>query len=137
MLSQYTEHSENNKYTMKDLYKEFYKLMFHYNIIKDEDIICRDFNIHGNKSNYPDTKKVVAILSRFNITQHVNELTHRLGNTLNADKGRTINHLVVLVDYYNEELCNILDKEVPEEHSLVLGSLLYEFQKTSSLKKKT
>ncbi len=38
---------------------------------------------------------------------------------MTADKGRTINDLVALVDHYNEELCNILDKDAPQEHRLV------------------
>ncbi len=76
------EPSENNRYTMGDFYKEFSKLMSHYNTIKDRVIICRDFNIHVNKTEDPDSKKLMAVLSRFNLTQHVNEPTHRLGNTL-------------------------------------------------------
>ncbi len=38
---------------------------------------------------------------------------------MTEDKGRTINDLVALVDHYNEELCNILDKHAPQEHRLV------------------
>ncbi len=43
------EASQNKKNTMGDFYKEFSKLMSHYNIIKDEVIVCGDFNIHVNK----------------------------------------------------------------------------------------
>ncbi len=38
--------SQKNKYIMGDFYKEFSKLMSHYNIIKDEVIIYGDSNIH-------------------------------------------------------------------------------------------
>ncbi len=67
---------------MGDFYKEFSKLMSHYNIIKDEVIICGDFNIHVNKPDDPNTKKFMDILSQFNLVQHINEPTHKLGNTL-------------------------------------------------------
>ncbi len=67
---------------MEDFYKQFSKLMSHYNIIKDEVIICGDFNIHVNKTEDPDSTKFMAVLSRFNLTQHVNEPTHRLGNII-------------------------------------------------------
>ncbi len=76
------EASQTNKYTMWDLYKEFSKLMSHYNIIKDEVIICGDFNIHVNKPDDPNTKKFMDILSQFNLVWHINEPTHKLGNTL-------------------------------------------------------
>ncbi len=32
-----------------------------------------------------------------------------------SDRGKTINDLVVLVDHYNHELSQILDKHAPEE----------------------
>ncbi len=70
------------KYTMGDFYKELSKLMAHYNIIKDEVIICGDFNIHVNKPDDPNTMKFMDILSQFNLVQHINEPTHKLGNTL-------------------------------------------------------
>ncbi len=38
---------------------------------------------------------------------------------MTADICRTINDLLVLVDHYNEELCNILDKHTLQEHHLV------------------
>ncbi len=62
---------------MADFYKEFSKLMSHYNIIKDEIIICGDFNIHVNKPDDPNTKKFMDILSQFNLVQHINEPTHK------------------------------------------------------------
>ncbi len=67
---------------MGDFYKEFSKLMSQYNIIKDEVIICVDFNIHVNKPDDPNTKKFMDILSQFNLVQHINEPTYKLGNTL-------------------------------------------------------
>ncbi len=62
------EPSENNWYTMRDFYNEFSKPMSHYNIIKDEVIICGDSNIHVNKTEDPDSKIFLAIQSRFNLT---------------------------------------------------------------------
>ncbi len=56
--------------------------MSHYNIIKDKVIICGDFNIHVNKPDDPNTRKFMDILSQFNLVQHINEPTHKLGNTL-------------------------------------------------------
>ncbi len=67
---------------MGDFHKEFFKLMSHYNIKKDEVIICGDFNIHVNKPDDPNTKTSMDILSQFNLVQHINEPTHKLGNTL-------------------------------------------------------
>ncbi len=56
--------------------------MSHYSIRKDEVIICGDFNIHINKPDDPNTKKFMDILSQFNLVQHINEPTHKQGNTL-------------------------------------------------------
>ncbi len=56
--------------------------MSNYNIIKDEVIICGDFNNHVNKPDDPNTKKFMDILSQFNLVQHINEPTHKVGNTL-------------------------------------------------------
>ncbi len=75
--------SKKKRYMMGDFYKEFSKLMMsHYNIIKDEVIICGDFNIHVNKPDDPNTKKFKDILDQFDLVQHINEPTHNLGNTL-------------------------------------------------------
>ncbi len=68
---------------MGDLHKEFSMLMYHYNIIKDEVIICGDFKIHVNKPDDYNTKTFMDILSQFNLVQHINEPTYKLGNTLN------------------------------------------------------
>ncbi len=67
---------------MAEFYKEFSKLMSHYNIIKDEVIICGDFNIHVNKPDDSNTEKFMDILYKFNWVQHISEPTHKLGNTL-------------------------------------------------------
>ncbi len=74
--------SKNNKYTLIAFYKEFTKLMSHYNLPKDELIICRDFNFHVNKPTDTDARRFTDILSLFNLTQHINKPTHKLGNTL-------------------------------------------------------
>ncbi len=79
---------------MGDFYKEFSKLMSHYNIIKDEFIICGDFNIHVNKLDDPNTKTFMDILSQFNLVQHINEATHKLGNTLDLMFTRRISILL-------------------------------------------
>jgi len=71
-----------NRYTMTSFYKEFAKLMSHYNLCKDELIISGDFNFHMNKPTDPEANKFKNILSSFNLTQHVTEPTHKLGNTL-------------------------------------------------------
>ncbi len=73
----HNEASHKNKYTMGDFYKKFSKLMSHYKIIKDEAIICGDFNIHFNKPDDPNTKKFMDILLQFNLVQHINEPTHK------------------------------------------------------------
>ncbi len=80
------EVSQKNKYTMEDFYKEFSKFMTYYNIIKDEVIICGDINIHVNKPDDPNTRIFMDILSQFNLVQHINEQTHKLGNTLDYYK---------------------------------------------------
>ncbi len=93
------EHSENNRYTMGDFYKEFSKHMSHYNTIKDVVIICGDFNIHVNKTEDPNSKKFMAVISRFNLTRHVNEPTHRLGNTLDLIITRKMS---IILNYHSD-----------------------------------
>ncbi len=68
--------------------------MSHNNILKDEVIICDDFNIHVIKPDDPNTKKFMDILSQFNLVQHINEPTHKLGNTLDLI---IIEHLFCLI----------------------------------------
>ncbi len=67
--------------------------MSHYNIIKDEVIICDDFNIHVNKPDDPNTKKFMDILSQFNLIQNINEPTHTLRSTLDLIITRKISIL--------------------------------------------
>ncbi len=61
------------------------------------------------------TKNVIKFrkLKKININEIKKDIR------ITADKGRTINDLVALVDYYNEELCIILDKHAHQEHCLV------------------
>ncbi len=103
------EASQKNKYTMEDFYKEFSKLMSHCNIIKDEVIICGDFNIHVNKPDDPNTKKFMDILFQFNLVQHLIERTHKLGNTLDLIITRKTSILVNHeVDFQISDHNNIL-----------------------------
>jgi hypothetical protein len=92
------EPSDKNHYTLTAFYREFGKLMSHYNLIKDELIICGDFNFHINKPNCPKAKKFMGILSSFNLKQHINEPTHDKGNTLDLLITRSpsilVNHMV-------------------------------------------
>ncbi len=54
------EASQENKYTMGDFYKEFSKLMSHYNIVKDELLV--DENAFKRQKN-----RVNALLNAFSI----------------------------------------------------------------------
>ncbi len=74
--------SNRNPYTMTAFYKEFAKLMSHYNLIKDEVIIIGDFNFHVNKPYCEKANKFKGILSSFNLIQHITEPTHENDNTL-------------------------------------------------------
>ncbi len=58
--------------------------MSHYNLTKEERIICGDFNFHVNKVTDPEAIKFMDILSSFNLTQPMNipEPTHDQGNML-------------------------------------------------------
>ena len=85
---------KNNRYTMTNFYKEFAKLMSHYNLTKEELIVCGDFNFHINKPTDPETRKFMDILSSFSLTQHINEPTHDHGNTLDLLITRSLSILV-------------------------------------------
>ncbi len=119
------EASQKNKHTMGDFYKEFSMLMSHYNIIKDEVIIWGDFNIHVNKPDDPNTRKFMDILSQFNLVQHINEPTHKLGNTLDLIITRRtsilLNHKV---DFQISDHNNILFQIDMSKNLHVLKSLL-------------
>ena len=77
-----SESSAKHKYSMSTFFKEFSELMAHYNTMKHEVIITGDFNIHMNKPNNPHTRKLNTILNTFNLKQHINEATHKHGNTI-------------------------------------------------------
>ena len=69
-------------YTMSTFFKELNDLLSHYNMLKNEVILIGDFNIHVNDTNNRHAKKLLDIFDTFNLTQHINEPTHKHGNTL-------------------------------------------------------
>ncbi len=71
-------------------------------------IICGDFNIHVNKPDDPNTKKFMGIISQFNLVRHINEQTHKLGNTLDLIITRTSILLNHKVDFQISDHNNIL-----------------------------
>ena len=76
------ESSDTNTYTMETFFEEFNELMAYYHLIKNEVIITGDFNIHVNKPTLSTTKKLNEILDTFGLIQHIEEPTHKYGNTL-------------------------------------------------------
>ena len=82
--------SKKNIYTLTAFFTEFRKLLAYYNLLKDEVVIMGDFNFHVNKVADPDTRKLNEILTSFSLTQHINEPTHKDGNTLRSHYYQTI-----------------------------------------------
>ncbi len=58
---------------MTAFYKEFAKLMSHYNQIKDDFTISGDFNFHVNKPYCEKANNFKGMLSSFNLIQHITE----------------------------------------------------------------
>ena len=77
-----SESSKVHKYTMQTFFRELNELCAYYHLYKNEIIICGDFNIHVNKPKDKNTIKLNTIIDTFDLTQHINQPTHRLGNTL-------------------------------------------------------
>ncbi len=98
-----------NPYTMTECYKEFTELFAYYKTLKEETIFCGDYNFHLNKDNDNKANKFREILDTFELKQHVQESTHREGNTLdliisNMDSS-VLSHRT---DFMLSDHCNIL-----------------------------
>ncbi len=98
-----------NPYTMTECYNEFIELFAYYKSLKEETIFCGDYNFHMNKPNDGKAMKFRDILETFDLKQHIQESTHREGNTLDLiisnKESSIISHHV---DFMLSDHCNIL-----------------------------
>ena len=51
-------------------------------LLKGKLVILGDYNIHANNIHSLDTQNLSSLLDIFNLKQHVNVPTHKLGNTI-------------------------------------------------------
>ncbi len=74
--------SETRRYPITDFYDDMENIVSHYKTLKDEVILCGDYNVHVNKPNEAETRRFNDILKSADLIQHINEKTHIKGNTL-------------------------------------------------------
>jgi DNA-directed RNA polymerase subunit F len=74
--------SQKNRQNSGIFFEEFSEMMDS-NIFQSGNLlITGDFNFHPNDEHHPDTTRLASILSSYNLKQHINVPTHKLGNTL-------------------------------------------------------
>ena len=129
-----SEKSTQHWYTMETFFDELNEIMAHYNLVKNEVIICGDFNIHVNKPDATHTKKLNEILEMFGLTQHIHEPTQERGNTLDlliTCKDTILKDFTVgerLSDHNNIIFKLNLEKPLPKEKTI-------HFRKIKSINK--
>ena len=74
--------SASRSYPIADFYSDIEKLVTHYKTIKDEVILCGDYNVHINKPEEAETCRFNSIIESADLKHHVYEKTHLRGNTL-------------------------------------------------------
>ena len=120
------EPTSDNRYTMSAFYEEFSELMMYYHLTKEELIICGDFNFHVNKPTEHKPMKFLKILEDFDLKQHINEATHKNGNTLDLIITRKENivkqHLVDLMLSDHRNILVYLDISKPKPSTKVVKS---------------
>ena len=68
--------------SMTDFLLEFEELLSEVTMFPDSILLVGDFNIHCNKPDLHDVRQFNDILDSFDLHQHVQEATHKFGNTL-------------------------------------------------------
>ena len=68
--------------SMNIFMEEFSSCLEHYIIKPGSLIIAGDFNFHFDKTSDAATVNFLSLLEAFNLRQHVNQVTHRAGHTL-------------------------------------------------------
>ena len=71
-------------------------------------IILGDFNIPWNKSEHPHTTSMREILDMYDLQQHINIQTHKLGNTLDW-----------LISNSPDTIQDITSKDFLSDHSII------------------
>ena len=86
-------------------------------------IILGDFNILWNKPEHPDTTSMQEILDTYDLHQHINTQTHKLGNTLNW-----------LISNSPETIQDITSKDFLSDHSIIKWTLQINWKVTEKSK---
>ncbi len=95
--------------SMNEYYKEFTELFAYYKSLKEELVFCGYYNFHVNKPKDNKAQKFIEILDTFELVQHINERTHKEGNTLDliiSNKDSSV--MSHQIDFMLSDHCNIL-----------------------------
>ena len=103
--------------SVPQFFEEFQNFLSLISSLKSQVIITGDFNLHVDVDN-PDTKHFKEILSNYNLTQHVNFPTHKLGHTLD---------LFITPDNF-PFLKNITPTESFSDHSSITATLDFQIE---------
>ena len=85
-------------------------------------IILGDFNIPWKKPEHPDTTSMQEILDRYDLHQHINIQTHKLGNTLDW-----------LISSSPETIQDITSKDFLLDHSIIEWTLQISWKVTEKM----
>ena len=103
------EPSSKNNYNMSDFFTEFSNFLAMHQNNNSQIIILGDFNFHINKPTNTNTAKFLDILEMFDLTQAVNDITHKNGNTLD-----------LVITRKNLPVQNCIVDEFISDHAMVL-----------------
>lgn len=80
--------------SMKGFLEEFEMFLGEVTMFSGSILVVGDFNIHFNKPEQTDVNRFVDILDSFDMHQHVQEATHKFGNTIDLVITRTEDDII-------------------------------------------
>ncbi len=104
--------TEKRKYPIADFYNDMEKLVSHYSTVKDEVILCGDYNVHMNKPEMSETRRFNTIIETANLRQHVTETTHLKGNMLDlvmSDRNSTLINKCMVDAFMSDHAAVLID----------------------------
>ena len=101
--------SKKNKITTSQFLKDFAKFLPDLILLKGELLVLGDFNFQVNNLHCTASRKFITLYESFNLIQHVNESTHKLGNTLDLILTRLSNQGVKNIKVQKDALSEKCD----------------------------
>ena len=120
-----------NKLTTHQFLSEWEEFMSHCAISISELVIMGDANLHLDDMTLRNTKTFLHILESSGHQQHINELTHHLGHTLDVIMSRVTSSILTDVEVVDISLCNKNGATIRDHYAVT--SKLFNNRKLQSI----